>query len=66
MGEGRGGRDHSVLVITSDGGRTLKVTKARNVQVPGIAVGLRGTVIVSGVRADGVPGAGARQSFRAR
>ena len=57
---------YQVLVSTADGARTLRVTKARRVQVPVLSTRFKGTVTVTGVSADGTHGPAARKPFRGR
>jgi hypothetical protein len=65
-GRAAGATTYAVLVTTTGGGRTLRVTRGRSVRITGIAPYLRGKVSVTGVRADGIRGRSARTPFRAQ
>jgi hypothetical protein len=60
-----GTASYEVLVKSSDGGRTMQIVRDHRATVVGIEPGLRGTVLVDGVAADGSRSANARQAFAA-
>jgi hypothetical protein len=56
---------YEVLVKSSDGGQTMQIVRGHSATVVGVEPGLRGTVLIGAVAADGSRGADARQQFSA-